>query len=181
MSITVAVCTSVQPACPYNTCSTASGHSWLVRKHRSGKFTIKQLGNCLSQKGDWLPSSLQWMKSTTKNIILYCLWERKAHHESQTELLSHSPYHEIQWGRSDSSRVSLAGEDSNLLHLFWGHFKDLTSTVGADGNCLGQWLQTNCKESTGKIFHCVKGRIGNQPFQATWWRMETQKGPHSTI
>lgn len=47
------------------------------------------------------------------------------------------------WGRPDFSRVTIDGEETDVLCLFWGHFKLLISAICANGNCLGQRLQKN--------------------------------------
>lgn len=143
----------------------------------------------LSQMGDCLLSSFQKINSTTKNNVPQCLplWEGKAHCELWSDLFSCCPYSEpteADWTFSsqlDFSRVSIAREGTDVLCLFWGHFKALISAVCANGNCLGQRLQTNCKESARKNFQCRKNKFGNQPFQAIKWRMEGQKGPHSSL
>lgn len=179
MSITVAVCTSAHPAYPYNTSSTASGHRWLVRKHRSGKFMMNSWETAFLKRVTGFRQVFSGWNQLPR-ILFYTVCDKWRHTMNLRLNYSHI-LPTMKSSGSDSSRLSLAGEESNLLYLFWGHFKDLTSTVGADGNCLGQRLQTNFKESTGKVFHCVKGKFGNQPFQAIWWRMESQKGPHSPI
>lgn len=136
-----------------------------------------------SQMSDWLLSSFQWMQSATKNNVLQCLSlrERKVHHELWEWFVLILSLLWTQWGRLGSSRVSIVGEETSVLCLFWGHFKVLISAICANGNCLGQRLQTSCKEAAWKNFQCGKYKLGNQPFQAIWWRIEGQKGPHSSL
>lgn len=137
-----------------------------------------------------LPFSEGWLASVRSPVdeinyhekcAILCLCEKGRYSMNLRLNYSHVPPTLNSSEPDHSSRVSLAGEESNLLYLFWGHFKDLTSIVCADGNCLGQGLQINCRESVEKNCQCGEDRFGNKPFQDIWWRMEGWKGPHSPI
>lgn len=92
-----------------------------------------------------------------KQCTILPLSEGKVYHEPQTELFSYHSSPELQSGWS-GFKDNLAEEGSDVLCLYRGYFKDLTSTVCGDRNSYNQELQTVCEECEGKIFQCGSGR-----------------------
>lgn len=104
-------------------------------------------------------SSLQW---TTKNTV--CLCEKGRYTMNLRLNYSHIPP-TMNSSKGDQTLLQAAWLKNSSVH-FEAISKISLPTVCDDGNCLGQGLHTNCKESAGKNFQCGKGRFGNRPFQA---------------